>query len=309
MFRLNPARLAAASTLALLASAAALAMPQFGSWSQVASIESLPNSSANVNTNSIDGCASLSPDGLTLAFNSFRSGNQEIYFATRSSLTSGFGDPVRLPAPINTTSLEFCPTLVHGGRLYFSSSRHDPAGDLYVSKLGPKGWGAPQRLGSAVNTSGALEEAATFYEDDEGREVMLFSRRPPGPFAGVGGKIYQSIDGARATLVTGGPHSNSSDNRPSVTHDGRTIFWDSLRSGSLGGPDIWSATRSNTSEQWGQAMHLGQLSSAMSDTRPHIGWRGEIFLVSSERTGSEWSGSGPVFPDIWFATRDKAAGN
>lgn len=304
MSRLHAPRLAAASTLAILAAAAAVAMPPFGSWSTPAPIETLPGSSTNINTASIDGCASLSPDGLTLAFNSFQTNNQEIYLATRTSTSEGFGNPVMLPAPINTPALEFCPTLVHSGRLYFSSSRHDPAGDIYVSKLGPKGWSTPERLGSAINTPGALEEAPTFYEDEQGRQVMLFSRRPPGPFAGVGGKIYQSIDGAPAALVAGGPNSNASDNRPSVSHDGKTIVWDSLRSGSLGGPDIWSASRSDTDEPWGQAVHLTQLSSAMSETRPYVSWDGKMFLVSSDRTGSE-----SAFPDIWYATREKATGD
>jgi hypothetical protein len=154
------------------------------------------------------------------------------------------------------------------------------------------------RLGPEINVNGMAEVGPTFYEDDEGREVMLFSRFPVGPFAGAGGKIYQSIDGGPATLVQGGPNGASSagDNRPSVTHDGKTIFWDSLRTGTLRGTDIWYATRSSTSEPWGQAVHLAQLSTDGDDTRPYVGWNGEMLTGSSAN-------------DIWFATRDKDAGN
>lgn len=292
-----------AAGLTALATAAAVAMPPFGEWSAPASVETLPGSSTDVNTTSIDGCASISPDGLTLAFNSFRTGNQQIYLATRSNISEGFGDPVMLPAPINGPGIDSCPTITHGNRLYFTSTRGDP-GDLFVSRLGPKGWSDPERLGPAVNNTGTVEESASIYEDDEGREVLLFSRRPAGPFVGPGGKIYQSVDGAPATLVAGGPHSSASDNRPSVSHDGRTIFWDSSRTGSLGGPDIWFATRTSTSEPWGQAIHSSELSSAQSDTRPYIGWNGEILIVSTERTGSESAVS-----DIWFATRSMVTGN
>jgi hypothetical protein len=281
-------RLAAGAGLFALTTAA-VAMPEFGEWSAVASIESLPGSSGDVNSDSIDGCASISPDGLTLAFNSFRSGNQEIWLAARSSTSDGFGDPVMLPAPINTTAQEFCPTLARGKKLYFSRSSGGP-GDIFVSRLGPKGWSEPERLGPAVNSPATVEEAPTFYEDEIGREVMLFSRRPAGPLVGPDGKIYQSIDGAPATLVQGGPHSSASDNRPSVTHDGRTIFWDSSRTGSLGGPDYWYATRANTSEPWGQAVHLSQLSSNQADTRPYVSWNGNVMIIASAN-------------DIWFATR------
>jgi len=281
-----------AVSLFALASAAALAMPSFGDWSARADIESLPGSSTEVNSASIDGCASISPDGLTLTFNSFRSGNQEIWVANRTSTSSGFGEPAMLPAPINTEHQEFCPTITRGHRLYFSRS-HGGAGtgDLFVSQLGPNGWSEPEKLGPAINSPDTVEESASFYEDDEGREVLVFSRRPNGAFVGPGGHIYQSVNGAPATLVQGGPHSSGSDNRPSVSHDGRTIVWESLRGG--GGLGIWYATRSNTSEAWGQAVHLSQLGTA---TRPYVGWNGDMMILS-------------VASDIYFTTREKTAGN
>jgi len=294
-------RATAAASIFALAAGAALAMPSFDDWSARADIESLPGSSTEVNSASIDGCASISPDGLTLAFNSFRTGNQEIYLATRSNTSEGFGDPIMLPPPVNSQGLDYCPTIARGGRLYFTSARDgvggDP-GDIYVSKLGPNGWSEPQRLGPQINVNGMVEVAPTFYQDDEGREVMLFSRFPVGPFTGVGGKIYQSIDGGPATLVQGGPNGVSSegDNRPSVSHDGKTIFWDSLRTGTLGGNDVWYATRSSTSEPWGPAVHLGQLSSDANDTRPFISRNGETLIISAAN-------------DIWFASREKAGGN
>jgi hypothetical protein len=275
----------ATATATISLAAAAVAMPSFGDWSAPVDVESLPGSSTDINSTSIDGCASISPDGLTLAFNSFRTGNQQIYLSTRTSTSEGFGEPEMLPATINTSGIESCPTLTQSNRLYFTRTLGDP-GDLFVSKLGPKGWSEAERLGPAVNDPALVEEAASFYEDDDGRQVLVFSRRPAGPLVGPGAKIYQSVDGAPATLVSGGPHSSSSDARPSVTHDGRTIFWDSLRSG---GPNIWYATRSNTSQPWGQAVHLSQLGTAI---RPYVGWNGEVLIMGASS-------------DIYFATRDK----
>ena len=70
--------------IAALTATGAVALPSFGDWSGPFNVESLPGSSTEVNSPSIDGCASISPDGLTLAFNSFRSLNQQIWLATRS---------------------------------------------------------------------------------------------------------------------------------------------------------------------------------------------------------------------------------
>ena len=294
---LYPNRAAAycACAVILAVVASGVAARNWEEWSAPANIEALPNSSPDVNSDSIDGCASISPDGLTLAFNSFRTGNQQIYLATRASRSEGFGDPVMLPGTVNTQAIESCPTITNGHRLYFTRSQGDP-GDLFVSKLGPRGWSEAERLGPAVNQAGTVEESASIYEDDDGREVLVFSRRPAGPLVGPNGKIYQSVDGAPAELVAGGPHSSSSDNRPSVTHDGRTIFWDSLRSGSLGGPDIWYATRSSTSQDFGQAVHLSGLSTAAGDIRPFVSWRGDAMIISASN-------------DMWIARRSQKTGN
>lgn len=288
------------ASVSLLVGAAAVAMPAFGDWSAPANLETLAGSSLAINTPAVDGCASQSQDGLMLAFNSSRAGNQEIFIAERPNTSVGFGDPVKLPAAINTAAIEFCPTLLPGKRMIFSSAREDPNGDLYETRLGPKGWSQPSNLGPNINSS-MMDESAAIYEDEDGNEVMLFCRRNPD---GTGGKIYQSINRAPASVVGGGVHSSASDCRPSVTHDGKTMFFDSTRSGGLGGPDLYSSTRSSTSAEWGTAIHLQQLSSPAFDARPSISWDGTMMTFSSARSGSE----SPA-PDIWFAERVKASGN
>ena len=285
-----------AASLAVLIAASAGAMPPMGDWSQPENIEALPNSSPEMNTPGVDGCASQSRDGLMLAFNSSRAGNQEIFIATRASTDVGFDAPVRLGAAINTDALEFCPTLLPGKRMIFSRASESDPGDLYETRHGPKGWSQPRSLGPNIN-SGLMDEAASVYEDEQGNEVMVFSRRPG---SGPGGKIYQSVNGGQAELVQGGPHSSFADNRPSVTHDGRTIFWDSTRTGSQG-PDIWYATRSSTSQAWGQARHLSDISSDALDMRPSVSWDGTMLTFSSNRM----PGSTSLAPDMWFVTRSR----
>src|SRR5256885_11970971 len=123
--------------------AAAVAMPGFGEWSAPANLETLPGSATDINTAAVDGCSSLSPDGLTIVFNSNRTGNFDLYMATRSSKTEGFGAPVSLPEPVNSSANESCATIATGKRLYFASDREDAAYDRYVTRLGPNGWSTP----------------------------------------------------------------------------------------------------------------------------------------------------------------------
>ena len=291
-----------AAGIAAIASATAVAAKNWDAWSTPVNLESLPGSSSAVNTPAVDGCASHSPDGLTIIFNSNRAGPDfDLYMATRSSTSEGFGAPVRLPASINTTANEACATIANGNRLYFNSDRDDPAYDMYVSKRGPNGWSEPQNLGPNINTPGWLDESAAFYEDSNGDQVMLFSARQNG---GSGdGNIYQSVNGGPKTLVAGGPNSSASDNRPSVTRDGLTIFFDSTRSGSLGGPDLYYSTRLSTSDPFGPAIHLQSLSSPVFDARPYISKDGSFLTFSSQRPGSE----SPA-PDMYYTSREKVTG-
>jgi Tol biopolymer transport system component len=289
-----------AISLIALASATVVTAKNWNDWSAPANLETLPQSSSSINSPAVDGCASVSPDGLTMVFNSNRTGNFDLYVATRLSTSDGFGAPTRLPEPVNTSANEACATIANGHRIYFSSDGDDPAYDIYVTKLGQDGWSEPENLGTNINRPGWLDETPDFYEDEASNEVMVFSSRQP---SGAEGKIYQSINGGPATLVPGGPHSSASDNRPSITSDGLTIFWDSTRSGGLGGPDLYYATRSSTSQPFGAAVHLQHLSSPAFDARPFISKNGTFLTFSSARTGSE-----SAAPDIWLTTREKLTG-
>lgn len=292
--------LMALAGIAAIAVASAAAAKNWDDWATPVNLESLPGSSSAINTGAVDGCASHSPDGLTIVFNSSRGGNHDLYMATRSSTSEGFGKPTALPGPVNSSANEACATIANGHRLYFSSDRDDLAYDIYVTRRGPNGWSVPQNLGPDINRPGWLDETPVFYEDQAGNEVMLFSSRLPN---GTSGKIYQSVNGGPASLVPGGPHSSASDNRPSITRDGLTIFFDSTRSGGLGGPDLYYATRSSMSEDFGTAVHLRDLSSPQFDARPHISKDGTFLTFSSGRSGSE-----STAPDMWYTTREKITG-
>src|SRR5690349_14015032 len=147
--------------------AAAIAVPTFGGWSAPANVESIAGTSDAVNTAAVDGCASISPDGTQIAFTSNRTGNFDVYIS-KELPSGGFGPPERLPAPINGSAIDSCPTLLEGHRMIFTSTRDDALGDLYETPLGPNGWSAPRRVGPNINQPGTQGETAATYQGDEG---------------------------------------------------------------------------------------------------------------------------------------------
>src|SRR6185369_10024126 len=95
--RRHISKAAAAAGILTAVCATAVGAKNWEDWGTPINVESLPGSSTAINTPSIDGCASTTPDGLTLLYNSFSNGNFDIFMATRSSTSEGFGEPVRLP--------------------------------------------------------------------------------------------------------------------------------------------------------------------------------------------------------------------
>ena len=77
--------------------------------------------------------------------------------------------------------------------------------------------------------------------------------------------IYKSVNWGPAEPVTE-LNTPFDDSRPNVRHDGKEIVFDSTRTPNLGGPDVWIATRSSTSQPWSAPKHLPGVSSPAADT-------------------------------------------
>lgn len=297
MRRPNLNRWHAASVIAIAALASAAVAKNWSSWGTAVPLTSL-------NTGALEGCPNFSPDGQSLYFASNRTlgglGGLDIWVSHRTE-SGGWGAPTNLGAPINSAQDDFCPTPVPGQRLYFVSKRPPYTdGDIYVSKMGKSGWQAPTRLSSNINSS--FEEASpSYYEDEEGRPVLYFSRNQSGTI-----KIYYSVDWAPATLAPGivnSPMSGVVDARPNVSKDGLEIVWESTRTGTLGGTDIWRATRSSTSDQWVNGQHLGTaVNTAAAEGRAAMSRDGSMLVF---HRGGGISGS----LDLYLSTRSQITGS
>lgn len=295
-------RWAIAACFASLSIASGLWAKTFGDFTVPISAEE--GSDPSLNTAFNDGCPIMSPDGLSLYMATNRPespsdtvADLNIWVAHRATTTSGWGAPVELPAPINTSANEYCPDPIRGKSLFFVRA---PAGtmngDIYRSRLDHDGWREPERLPDTINGP-AQEWSPAYFEDDAGNEILYFSSTRGGTQ-----DIFSSVNYGPATPVSE-LNTGSDDARPNVRHDGREIVFDSTRSPTLGGPDIWIADRGSTSEPWSAPRHLEAQSSTGSDTRASLSWDGTYLLLGSTRSGSEGSA------DIYVASRARLKGN
>jgi hypothetical protein len=289
----------------LLATPASAGAHQFTGWS-TAILE------PGVNSAAADGCPIESPNGLRLFIASNRdpvggvTDTNDIWVAERTSVDASFGGPVRLPAPVNSSAADFCPTPLSGNHLLFVSARSIPAacgaGDIYATREHPvRGWETPTNLGCASTGAGPNSAGGEFSPSlvETAHGTLLYFSSP-----GAGGlqDIYVSQMRPDGTFAPGAPVSELNlagfnDQMPNVSRDGLEMVFASDRTGGAGLFDIYVATRTTTADPWSAPVNLGPaVNTGASETRPSL---------SGDRERLHFGRLG----DIWVSTRVQVTGS
>jgi hypothetical protein len=272
---------------------------------------------APVNTACQDQTPTLSKDELSLYFTSNRRGGLgsdtpdgcqntfDLWVAQRTSRDSPWETPVNLGSPVNTPDNEAGPALSHSGRLLFFY-RWVGTGqrDIYVSRRDPNdvGWGAAAGLGPDVNTTNS-EAGPTFVRHEgDGNGTVYFYRGDP-PITTDLYAVRVTKDGETLGPAVAVPVLNSTveDNHASLSRDGREIFFNSRRPGSVGGQnfDIWVATRDNVHDAWSTPVNLGApVNSQFAEFHPNVSFDGRTLVFISGMARGGFGGF-----DIWMSTR------
>lgn len=292
----------------LFVSKVADAEDQFTDWSAPV------NLGAIVNSEEVELAPFISKDGLSLYFGSTRAGGlggTDIWVSQRAGVNEPWGPPQNLGAPINSPFNDNGAALsLDGHRLFFNSNRPGGLGgqDIYVVRRRNKrddfGWGAPVNLGGGVNSAANDQGPERFEDDATGTITLYFTSNRAG---GMGQRdIYMS------TLLpdeTFGPavlveelSTPFADAGATIRRDGLELILASDRPGTLGGLDLWVATRARTAAPWGTPVNLGNtVNSEHFDGAPGISFDGtELYFHSALRPGTIGERG---FFDLWVSTR------
>jgi hypothetical protein len=278
-------------------------------WTTSQKVDDMAGNSSELNTPSLDGCPIESPDGLSLYIASNRPGGRgglDIWVATRTSTAAPWGAPANLGEPVNSAADDFCPTPVGSKGLFFVSREALPGacgqGDIYFTHRQPStAWAEPQRLACAPNGPNTqLDEQGPSLLDLGKRQLLFFSSSSVTP--AVAGDIYVSARrkgkpfGA-AVAVSGLNDAAANDIQPNVRADGLEVVLSSNRAGTLGGQDVWIATRAKVGDPWSTPTNLGSVvNTAAGETRPSLSRDGG-HLLFGRAPGPEGSS------DIYVTTR------
>ena len=209
---------------------------------------------------------------------------------------STFSMPQNLGATVNSTDSEQLPTPAPSGlSLYFRSNRAGGQGgnDIWVSQRTTlsSAWGAPQNMGTILNTSG--DDGVTGFSPD-GREMFLQSTRP----GGQGGQdIYLSTRtdpnndfGWTAPVNLGAVINAASFDAGGIyfidptTGTGSLLFYSDRNGTPLVNFNIYQSTR-NADGTFNAPVLVNELNSPAAQIRPSISRDGLEIFISTNRRG------------------------
>ncbi|MBF9238839.1 OmpA family protein [Hymenobacter sp. BT683] len=180
--------------------------------------------------------------------------------------------PVPLPAPLNSFKFQYFPALTADNRFLLFTGRPAASSgeDLFVSRQNKDGTlGMPVPISRAINTS-YNEGAGTISGD--GKTLVFASCDRPKAIGNCDLYISRRTGNNWSAPANLGINVNSTewDSQPSLSADGRTLYFTSTRRGGQGQEDIY-VTNLQPSGSWSPAQNLGTpVNTAGKDMAPFI---------------------------------------
>jgi len=236
-----------------------------------------------LNTATLDWAPEESADGLTVYFGSNRTGDPELYRATRATRTAPWGTPIVISELVANGDEEDNPTLSDDElEIFYGRS------NTYRTTRPTKAalWSTPVET---VLTSGqgpflSADGLTLYFTGFTGGYDLFFITRPDrsSMFVQANAQPLTSINTA------------GEDGWPYLTDDELTIYFSSDAAGSI---DLWTATRANKTDPFAPAVLVEIVNSPATEYDAEISADGTTLWFASNRAG----GMGDF--DIYVATR------
>jgi outer membrane protein OmpA-like peptidoglycan-associated protein/tetratricopeptide (TPR) repeat protein len=193
----------------------------------------------------------------------------------------------KLSEPLNGFSLQYFPVLTADSKKIIFVKRdglknfeHE---DLFTSNFSEEDqlWSQPESISSVINTN-YNEGTCTISAD--GKILIFSSCETPDSFGDCDLYIAYKLNDEWQRPSNMGKAVNSRfwDSQPSLSADGRILFFSSNRRGGFGGRDLWYSLRMPNGG-WSEAKNLGSLVNTPKDeVSPFIYFNNEILFFASD---------------------------
>lgn len=191
----------------------------------------------------------------------------------------------RLTNPLNGFQLQYFPVLTADGEQILFTKRdgikNTDKEDIYTSYLDSAGvWSKPVSISQTVNS---IYNEGTCTVTADGNVLIYTSCDAPDSFGSCDLFISRKKNGIWQSPTNMGMKVNSSnwDSQPSLSADGRVLFFSSNRKGGFGGNDIWYSVLQED-QSWAQAKNLGSVINTPKDEiSPFMFFNNELLFFAS----------------------------
>ncbi|MEQ8904900.1 OmpA family protein [Ekhidna sp.] len=208
-----------------------------------------------------------------------------------------------LPSNVNRFKLQYLPSVTIDNSSIFYTKRDNVNGDedIVVSYFRDGQWSPAQSVSDRINSP--LNEGACTVSAD-GRTMIFTSCDGKNSFGSCDLYISKKVGDVWSYPKNLGNPVNTIywESQPSLSADGKTLYFSSNRRGGFGGRDIWVSKNSNG--DWSSPINLGsQVNTIKDETTPFMHPNGTSLyfsangypgmggydLYKSEKTDSTWS--------------------
>lgn len=191
-----------------------------------------------------------------------------------------------LNSPLNEFQLQYFPVLTADGEQILFTKRDGTGNfdkeDIYTAFVTPNGeWTKPQSIAQTINSP---YNEGTCSITADGNILIYTSCDAPDSQGSCDLYVAYKINGAwqRPTNMGTKVNSRSWDSQPSLSADGRILFFSSNRKGGFGGNDIWYSVRQKDGT-WSEAKNLGNtVNTEKDEISPFMFFNNEILFFASE---------------------------
>jgi OmpA-OmpF porin, OOP family len=204
--------------------------------------------------------------------------------------------PEKLGAPLNGFAMQYFPALTADQRhlLFTGRTGNRPEQDenLFVAVRREASWSEPVSISADINTR--QNEGAGSISGD-GKTLVFASCDRPDSFGSC--DLYISFrtgeKWSKPVNLGGQVNGKGWDSQPSLSADGRTLYFASVRAGGQGGEDVWMTTL-GADNTWSAPVNLGAtINSSGNENSPFIHPSGSTLYLSSD--GHPGLGNADIF--------------
>jgi outer membrane protein OmpA-like peptidoglycan-associated protein len=210
--------------------------------------------------------------------------DQSIEMASEEKNNAEKIDFQELPNPINRFEAQYFPSLAADGTIVFTGREKGRNGyneNLYISRSAGNKWVAPVTISDSINTKRYNEGTASIAAD--GFSIVFTGCNRPEGLGSCDLYISYNRNGEWSKPENLGKEINSQywESQPSLSQDGRRLYFVSRRPGGFGGQDLWVSEKNG--KNWTAAKNLGPtLNTKWDDCSPFIYPDGKTFYYASK---------------------------